>query len=50
MKITAIQAIPLSYWLPEGKTVTMGMGRTPNPTRADRFSSRKTVQYWGSCG
>jgi hypothetical protein len=21
--------------------------RTPNPTRADRFSSRKTVQYWG---
>ncbi|MCC2675907.1 MAG: mandelate racemase/muconate lactonizing enzyme, partial [Ramlibacter sp.] len=28
MKITAIQAIPLSFRLPEGKTVTMGVGST----------------------
>lgn len=28
MKITAIQAIPLSFKLPEGKTVTMGVGST----------------------
>lgn len=28
MKITAIQAIPLSYKLPEGRTVTMGVGST----------------------
>ncbi|HEY1225822.1 MAG TPA: mandelate racemase/muconate lactonizing enzyme family protein [Ramlibacter sp.] len=28
MKITAIQAIPLSYKLPEGKTVTLGVGST----------------------
>jgi L-alanine-DL-glutamate epimerase-like enolase superfamily enzyme len=28
MKITAITAVPLSYRLPEGKTVTMGVGST----------------------
>ena len=28
MKITAIQAIPISFRLPEGKTVTMGVGST----------------------
>lgn len=28
MKITAIQAIPVSFRLPEGKTVTMGVGST----------------------
>ncbi|MGH7462091.1 MAG: mandelate racemase/muconate lactonizing enzyme family protein, partial [Longimicrobiales bacterium] len=28
MKITKITAIPLSYRLPEGKTVTMGVGST----------------------
>jgi len=28
MKITRITAIPLSFRLPEGKTVTMGVGST----------------------
>ncbi|PSJ19814.1 mandelate racemase/muconate lactonizing enzyme family protein, partial [Halomonas sp. ND22Bw] len=28
MKITRITAVPLSYRLPEGKTVTMGIGST----------------------
>ena len=28
MKITAIQATPISFKLPEGKTVTMGVGST----------------------
>ena len=28
MKITSITAVPLSYRLPEGKTVTMGVGST----------------------
>ena len=28
MKITRITAVPLSFRLPEGKTVTMGIGST----------------------
>ena len=28
MKITSITAVPLSYRLPEGRTVTMGVGST----------------------
>ena len=28
MKITSITAIPLSFRLPEGKTVSMGVGST----------------------
>ncbi len=42
-KIRSVKAIPLSFRLPEGKTVTLGIGSTIKATRSSSASRPNAV-------